>query len=68
MLLSESFIAKAQQRLDGLRQEEGLWDAEIKPIRNVMSRVRLKLRGVGLDTVFMLEVGYLLIKHKELKR
>ena len=62
--LSESLITQAQQRLGALRQEEGMWNAELKPIRNVMSRVRLKLREVGLDTVCMLEVGYTLITYK----
>lgn len=64
--LSERLIVNAQQRLETLRHEEGMWDAEMRPLRNVMSRVRLKLRGVGLDTVCMLEVGYMLIKNPKL--
>jgi len=39
--LSESAIANAQMRLEALRAEEGMWDAEMRPMRNVMSRVRL---------------------------
>ena len=35
----------------------------MKTMRNVMARLRLKLREVGLDTVNMLETGYLLIKN-----
>jgi hypothetical protein len=37
--------------------EEKLWDAELRPIRNVMARLRLKLREVGLETINMLETG-----------
>jgi hypothetical protein len=60
--LSEQRIAQAQARLETLREEK-LWDAEMKTMRNVMARLRLKLREVGLDTVNMLETGYLLIKN-----
>ncbi len=60
--LSERHIAQAQARLETLREEK-LWDAEMKTMRNVMARLRLKLREVGLDTVNMLETGYLLIKN-----
>ncbi len=60
--LSEQLIAQAQARLETLREEK-LWDAEMKTMRNVMARLRLKLREVGLDTVNMLETGYLLIKN-----
>jgi hypothetical protein len=60
--LSEQRISQAQARLDLLREEK-LWDAELRPIRNVMARLRLKLREVGLETINMLETGYMLIKN-----
>ena len=60
--LSEQRITEAQARLDLLREEK-LWDADMRPIRNVMARLRLKVREVGLDTVNMLETGYMLIKN-----
>ena len=60
--LSEQRIAQAQARLQTLREEK-LWDAELRPIRNVMARLRLKLREVGLETINMLEMGYMLIKN-----
>ena len=60
--LSEQRIAQAQARLETLREEK-LWDAELRPIRNVMARLRLKLREVGLETINMLETGYMLIKN-----
>lgn len=40
--------------------EEGRWDQEMKPIRNVLSRVRLKLRDFGLAISSILETGYIL--------
>ncbi len=60
--LSEPLIAQAQAKLEMLREEK-LWDAEMRPLRNVMARLRLKVRGLGLDTVNMLETGYMLIKN-----
>jgi hypothetical protein len=35
----------------------------MRPIRNVMARLRLKVRELGLETVNMLETGYMLIKN-----
>jgi hypothetical protein len=60
--LSEQLIAQAQARLETLREEK-LWDVDMRPIRNVMARLRLKVRELGLDTVNMLETGYMLIKN-----
>jgi len=60
--LSEPLIAQAGARLDLLREEK-LWDAQMRPMRNVMARLRLKLRELGLDIVNMLETGYMLIKN-----
>ncbi len=60
--LSEQRIRQAQARLEMLR-EERLWDAEMRPIRNAMARLRLKLREVGLDSINVYETGYMLIKN-----
>jgi hypothetical protein len=60
--LSEHVITQAQARLDLLREEK-LWDAEMRPIRNVMARLRLKVRELGLETINMHETGYILIKN-----
>ncbi len=60
--LSEHLITQAQARLDLLREEK-LWDAEMRPIRNVMARLRLKVRELGLETINMHETGYILIKN-----
>jgi hypothetical protein len=60
--LSEHLITQAQARLDLLREEK-LWDAEMRPIRNVIARLRLKVRELGLETINMHETGYILIKN-----
>ena len=60
--LTEQAIARARTRL-GEVLEDGAWDHELRPIRNVMSRVRYKLRPLGLSTVSLIETGYLLIGH-----
>ena len=58
--LSEQRINRAHEHLQEAL-DEGFWDQELRPMRNVMSRVRFKLRQLGLDTVSMLETGYMLI-------
>jgi|GEM_PF-6844800 hypothetical protein len=46
-----------------------VWDEEMQPIRNVLSRTLCKLKSFGLDICSVLEVGYLLvILHHPLKR
>ncbi len=63
--LHEQAITNARARLYEVL-EEGTWDQELPPMRNVMSRVRFKLRQLGLNTVSMLETGYRLDrKHAE---
>jgi hypothetical protein len=41
--------------------EAGCWDQQLRPVRNVLSRIRFKLRGFGLDIVSILETGYILM-------
>ena len=60
--LSAHVITQAQARLETLREEK-LWDAQMRPIRNVIARPRLKVREEGLDTINMHETGYILIRN-----
>ncbi|SRR6266571_3130762 len=53
-------IVRSRERLHQT-QEEGLWEYEMLPIRNMLSRVRLKLRDFGLDITSIHEVGYILL-------
>jgi hypothetical protein len=40
--------------------ETGIWEQELRPLRNVLSRTRLKLRDFGIDISSILETGYIL--------
>lgn len=41
--------------------EAGTWDQQLRPIRNVLSRARLKLRSFNIDISSILETGYILM-------
>lgn len=38
----------------------GVWDHEMRPVRNVLSRVRVRLRKFGIEISSILETGYML--------
>ena len=59
---SEKPIARARNRLQQAR-EEGYWDEEMRPLRNMLSRVRLKFQEMGPGIVSLFETGYLLTRH-----
>jgi hypothetical protein len=41
--------------------EKGTWDQQLRPLRNVLSRTRMKLRPFGIDISSILETGYILM-------
>ena len=41
--------------------DAGTWDQEMRPLRNVLSRVRVKLRPFGISITSILETGYMLM-------
>jgi hypothetical protein len=56
---AEQDIEKARNRL--LRaKERGEWDALMRPMRNALSRVRIKLNSLKIDVRSIFETGYLL--------
>jgi hypothetical protein len=57
--VTEDEIERCRKRLHAAHKE-GHFDLEMRPIRNVISRVRLKLHPLGCDAVSLLETGYLL--------
>lgn len=67
--VSETAVARSRQRLQEA-QEAGIWDQEMRPVRNVLSRTRLKTRSFGIEISSILETGYILMhmphhKHPE---
>ncbi|HEX4716564.1 MAG TPA: hypothetical protein VH164_16725, partial [Ktedonobacteraceae bacterium] len=42
-------------------QFAGVWDYEMRPVRNILSRARFKLRDFGIEISSILETGYILI-------
>lgn len=57
--VSEQVIERMREMLYRALSE-GDFDQVMRPARNVLSRVRLKLRELGLSIVSLLETGYLL--------
>ena len=67
--LNEQTISKARRHLHEAQSIPGAWDAEVRPIRNVLSRMRFKLNALGIDVISMVEIGYLLIERgRRIKR
>jgi hypothetical protein len=46
----------------------GVWDHEMRPVRNILSRVRFKLRDFSLEINSILETGYILIYSPDQKK
>jgi hypothetical protein len=64
--VTEKGIDKARKHLHAAL-EEGIWDQEMRPVRNVLSRARLKLRHLQIDIVSILETGYVVMRLSERK-
>jgi hypothetical protein len=58
--VTEATIARARERLQEAA-DYGTWDHEMRPVRNVLSRTRLKLKDFDLDVLSILETGYMLL-------
>lgn len=56
----EATVARFRLRLQEA-QFAGVWDYEMRPVRNILSRVRFKLRDFGIEISSILETGYILI-------
>jgi hypothetical protein len=53
-------VKRAHKRLQEAINE-GIWDMEMRPARNVLSRARIKFRCFGIEIMSILETGYMLI-------
>ncbi len=58
--VTETAVARCRERLQEA-QESGVWDQEMRPVRNVLSRTRLKTRTFGIEISSILETGYILL-------
>jgi len=58
--VTEQTIARARIRLQEAA-DYGTWDHEMRPVRNVLSRTRLKVKDFHLDILSILETGYMLL-------
>ena len=64
---NEKTVERSRNRLYEA-QIEGIWDQEMRPVRNVLSRARLKMRAFNIEISSILETGYVLMKLSERKR
>lgn len=65
--VSDSTVERSRQKLYEA-QLSGVWDQEMRPVRNVLSRTRLKMRSFGIEISSILETGYVLMVLPERKQ
>ena len=59
--VSDATIERCRRQLHEA-QLEGVWDQEMRPVRNVLSRTRLKMRTFRIEIASILETGYVLMR------
>ncbi len=57
--VTDTAVDRARKRLQEA-QFAGVWDYEMRPVRNILSRARFKLRAFGIDVRSIIETGYML--------
>jgi hypothetical protein len=60
-------VTQARSRLQAAL-EQGSWDEEMRPVRNAISRTRLKLNTMGLDALKVIQLGYILVARPALRQ
>src|SRR5258706_2096691 len=65
--VSDSTVDRSCQRLYEA-QLAGVWDQEMRLVRNVFSRTRLKMRSFGIEISSILQIGYVLMVLPERKQ
>jgi hypothetical protein len=58
--ITDQMVAHYRRRLQAALETD-VWEQEIRPVRNVLSRTRLKLRAFGINILSILETGYVLV-------
>jgi hypothetical protein len=56
----EAAVARAYAQLEQAK-EGGRWDSQMRPVRNVLSRARLRLNRLGITILSLFETGYTLM-------
>jgi len=67
MRVTDQEIERSRERLQEA-QEAGVWDQEMRPVRNVLSRTRLKMHAFKVDIFSILETGYVLMPKSRYKQ
>lgn len=62
--VTEENIAASRKYLQEAR-ENGIYDVEFRPVRDNISRARLKLRTIGIDIGSLLSRGYILVARED---
>jgi len=63
----EEAVSRARPRLQAAL-EQGGWEEEMRPLRNAISRIRLKLNTMGLDVLNVFHLGYILVARPVLRQ
>ena len=58
--VTDEEVARSRERLQGAQQGQA-WDDAMRPVRNMLSRTRLKLHAFHIDVRSILETGYILM-------
>ena len=58
--LTDPAVARSRKQLEAMRQQ-GTWQDEMRPLRNLLSRIRLKLHPLSIDVKSILDTGCLLM-------
>jgi hypothetical protein len=61
---TEDAVSRARKMLQEASQEKGMWDQQMKRVRNALSHVRFKMRLFGINIVPITETGYVLLKDR----
>ncbi|MGB8346637.1 MAG: hypothetical protein WCD86_17250 [Ktedonobacteraceae bacterium] len=61
--LTDKVVARSRKRLE-MALDRGTWEDEMRPVRNVLSRTRLKLNQMHIDVKSILETGCILMPRR----
>lgn len=58
--VTDKDIDRERKRLQKAQEIDGQWEVEMRPVRNILSRTRLKIHAFNIEITSILEVGYIL--------